>query len=155
MPGRMFREAYEKEGLAPVNLSRALEDGGTITSPLIPWNTCGAYMQSVLLVPVTDYLFFAFFNLINPLVSIVYGFTGFTMVRIDEADDVAAFLTHENNNKTLLVSGDKDWYQLMTKDTCVLKKSREHTYEQIEKQEGFPPERFAIYTLIKRQYQRH
>lgn len=60
MPGRMFREAYEKEGLAPVNLSRALEDGGTITSPLIPWNTCGAYMQSVLLVPVTDYLFFAF-----------------------------------------------------------------------------------------------
>jgi NhaC family Na+:H+ antiporter len=82
MPGRMFREAYEKEGLAPVNLSRALEDGGTITSPLIPWNTCGAYMQSVLLVPVTDYLFFAFFNLINPLLALVYAWLGIKVLRL-------------------------------------------------------------------------
>ena len=82
MPGRMFREAYEKEGLAPVNLSRALEDGGTITSPLIPWNTCGAYMQSVLLVPVTDYLFYAFFNLINPLLALVYAWLGIKVLRL-------------------------------------------------------------------------
>ena len=82
MPGRMFREAYDKQGLAPVNLSRALEDGGTITSPLIPWNTCGAYMQSVLLVPVTDYLFYAFFNLINPVLALVYAWLGIKVLRL-------------------------------------------------------------------------
>ncbi|MZR62668.1 Na+/H+ antiporter NhaC [Alcanivorax sp. DP30] len=83
MPGRMFREEYERQGLAPVNLSRALEDGGTITSPLIPWNTCGAYMQSVLLVPVTDYLFFAFFNLINPVLALVYAWLGIKVLRLE------------------------------------------------------------------------
>ncbi len=82
MPGRMFREEYERQGLAPVNLSRALEDGGTITSPLIPWNTCGAYMQSVLLVPVTDYLFFAFFNLINPVLALAYAWLGIKVLRL-------------------------------------------------------------------------
>ncbi|MCG8393166.1 MAG: Na+/H+ antiporter NhaC [Pseudomonadales bacterium] len=89
MPGRMFREAYEREGLAPVNLSRALEDGGTITSPLIPWNTCGAYMQSVLLVPVTDYLFYAFFNLINPLLALVYAWLGIKVLRLTPPEAVA------------------------------------------------------------------
>ncbi|MQX52671.1 Na+/H+ antiporter NhaC [Alcanivorax sediminis] len=82
MPGRMFREEYERQGLAPVNLSRALEDGGTITSPLIPWNTCGAYMQSVLLVPVTDYLFFAFFNLVNPVLALAYAWLGIKVLRL-------------------------------------------------------------------------
>ncbi|WP_372653742.1 Na+/H+ antiporter NhaC [Alcanivorax borkumensis] len=88
MPGRMFREAYAKQGLAPVNLSRALEDGGTITSPLIPWNTCGAYMQSVLLVPVTDYLFYAFFNLINPVLALVYAWLGVKVLRLAPPQEV-------------------------------------------------------------------
>ena len=66
-----------------MNLSRALEDGGTITSPLIPWNTCGAYMQSVLLVPVTDYLFYEFFNLINPVLALVYAWLGIKVLRLE------------------------------------------------------------------------
>ncbi|MBP7546562.1 MAG: Na+/H+ antiporter NhaC [Corallincola sp.] len=76
MPGRMFREAFRERKLALVNLSRTLEDGGTITSPLIPWNSCGSYMFSVLLVSPADYFMYAFFNLLNPLIAILYGFLG-------------------------------------------------------------------------------
>jgi NhaC family Na+:H+ antiporter len=82
MPGRMFKEEYERRGLAPVNLSRSLEDGGTITSPLIPWNTCGAYMHGVLGVSPLDYAFYAFFNLINPLLSIIYAYLGIKILRL-------------------------------------------------------------------------
>ena len=82
VPGRMYKDEYEKRGLKPVNLSRTLEDGGTITSPLIPWNTCGAYMQSVLHVNPLDYLFYAFFNLINPLLAVVYAYLGIKILRI-------------------------------------------------------------------------
>ncbi|MBU2968494.1 Na+/H+ antiporter NhaC [Pseudoalteromonas sp. C2R02] len=83
MPGRMFKEEYQKRGLAPVNLSRTLEDGGTITSPLIPWNTCGAYMHSVLLVNPLDYAFYAFFNLINPVLSIIYAYLGIKILKLE------------------------------------------------------------------------
>ncbi|MCF7519216.1 MULTISPECIES: Na+/H+ antiporter NhaC [Pseudoalteromonas] len=82
VPGRMFKEEYEKRGLKPVNLSRTLEDGGTITSPLIPWNTCGAYMQSVLLINPFDYALYAFFNLINPLLAVIYAYLGIKILRI-------------------------------------------------------------------------
>ncbi|KZN62909.1 Na+/H+ antiporter NhaC [Pseudoalteromonas luteoviolacea] len=82
VPGRMFKEEYKKRGLQSVNLSRTLEDGGTITSPLIPWNTCGAYMQSVLLINPLDYAVYAFFNLINPLLAIVYGYLGVKVLRL-------------------------------------------------------------------------
>lgn len=77
MPGRMYKEEYERRGLHPVVLSRTLEDSGTITSPLIPWNTCGAYMYSVLMVNPLDYLFYCFFNIINPILAVIYGFIGF------------------------------------------------------------------------------
>ncbi len=70
VPGRMFANTYRERGLKPEVLSRTLEDGGTITSVLIPWNTCGATQSRVLGVPTLDYLPFAFFNLINPFVSI-------------------------------------------------------------------------------------
>ncbi len=83
LPGRMFQMEFRKRGLHAKNLSRALEDAGTLTSPLVPWNTCGAYMAAALAVPTLAYLPFAFFNLINPLVSIGYGFAGITMVRAD------------------------------------------------------------------------
>lgn len=81
MPGRMFKEEYERRGLANVNLSRALEDGGTITSALIPWNTCGAYMAGVLLVSPLEYWQFAFFNLLNPIIAITFAYLGFKVVK--------------------------------------------------------------------------
>jgi NhaC family Na+:H+ antiporter len=79
IPGRMFRDAYRRRGLHPKNLARVLEDAGTITSPLVPWNTCGAYMAAALGVPTLAYLPFCFFNLVNPFVSVAYGYTGFKM----------------------------------------------------------------------------
>ncbi len=69
LPGRMFRSSYQKFGLAPQNLSRALEDSGTCTSALIPWNTCGAYHSGVLGISALSYAPFAFFNILSPLVS--------------------------------------------------------------------------------------
>jgi NhaC family Na+:H+ antiporter len=78
----MYREAFHRQGLDPRNLSRCLEDGGTLTSPLVPWNTCGAYMWATLGVFPFAYLPFAFLNLINPVISIIYGYTGLTMTRL-------------------------------------------------------------------------
>ncbi len=93
LPGRMFRAEYKRRGLRAKNLSRALEDGGTLTSALVPWNTCGAFMAGTLGVATFTYLPFAFFNLINPLISVIYGFTGFTIEKLEpgelEEDDVA------------------------------------------------------------------
>ena len=77
VPGRMFKNTYVDRGLHEKNLARVLEDSGTITSPLVPWNTCGVYMAAALGVPTLAYLPFCFFNLINPFVSMLYGFTGF------------------------------------------------------------------------------
>lgn len=86
MPGRMFKEEYERRGLAPVNLSRTLEDGGTITSPLIPWNTCGAYMHGVLNVSPLDYAMYAFFNLINPVLAVIYAYMGIKVLKLTPPD---------------------------------------------------------------------
>ncbi len=82
MPGRMYKDEYQRRGLAPVNLSRTLEDGGTITSALIPWNTCGAYMHGVLGISPLEYMFYAFFNLINPLLAIIYAYLGVKILRL-------------------------------------------------------------------------
>jgi NhaC family Na+:H+ antiporter len=76
LPGRLYREEFKRRGLAPVNLSRAIEDAGTITSPLIPWNTCGAYMAATLGVATFAYLPFALFNLINPIMAGLYAYWG-------------------------------------------------------------------------------
>jgi NhaC family Na+:H+ antiporter len=81
VPGRMYRDAFHRAGLHPKNLSRCLEDAGTLTSPLIPWNSCGAFMFATLGVFPFAYLPYAFFNLINPLVSALYGWTGWTITR--------------------------------------------------------------------------
>lgn len=77
LPGRMYKLEFEKRGLDVKNLSRTLEDAGTITSPLIPWNTCGAFMSGTLGVATFAYLPFCFFNLVNPFVAAIYGFTNF------------------------------------------------------------------------------
>jgi len=82
MPGRMFKEEYEKRGLAPQNLSRALEDGGTVTSALIPWNTCGAYMQSVLLVNPFEYALYCVFNWASPIFGIFFALLGFKVKKL-------------------------------------------------------------------------
>ncbi len=84
IPGRMYKEAYDERGLHPKNLSRALEDSATLTSPLIPWNTCGAFMAATLGVSPLLYLPWAFVNLSNPIISIIYGYTGFTMDKVEE-----------------------------------------------------------------------
>lgn len=84
LPGRMFKVEFEKRGLDPRNLSRTLEDSATMTSALIPWNTCGAFMASTLGVATLAYLPFAFFNLINPIISVIYGYTGFKLIPLSE-----------------------------------------------------------------------
>jgi NhaC family Na+:H+ antiporter len=73
VPGKMFKKAYEDRGLAPENLSRTLEDSGTVTSVLVPWNTCGAYQSGVLGVSVADYFIFAFFNWISPFMTLLFA----------------------------------------------------------------------------------
>lgn len=83
MPGRMYKEEYEKRGLHQLNLSRSLEDGATLTSPLIPWNTCGAYMHGVLGVNPFDYIFYTFFNVINPFLAVIYAYVGIKILRIE------------------------------------------------------------------------
>jgi len=74
VPGRMFTESFKEKGLASENLSRTIEDSGTVTSVLIPWNTCGAAQSAVLGVATIAYLPFCFFNLISPLMTIMYGY---------------------------------------------------------------------------------
>ena len=74
LPGRMFRDSYAGRGLSPLNLSRTLEDSATLSSALIPWNTCGAYMAATLGVATLQYAPFALFNLLCPVVAITYGF---------------------------------------------------------------------------------
>ena len=73
IPGKMFKNAYEEKGLAPENLSRTLEDSGTVTSALIPWNTCGAYQSTVLGVGVESYFIYAIFNWLSPIMTLTFA----------------------------------------------------------------------------------
>lgn len=73
IPGKMFKKAFDDRGLAPQNLSRTLEDSGTVTSVLIPWNTCGAYQSGVLGVGVAEYFFFAIFNWMSPFMTLLFA----------------------------------------------------------------------------------
>lgn len=82
VPGRMFRSAYREMGLAPKNLSRALEDGGTMTSVLVPWNTCGAFAAAALSVPTLQYLPWCFLNLLSPVFGIGMAMAGIAIARI-------------------------------------------------------------------------
>ena len=73
IPGKMFSKAYRDKGLAPENLSRTLEDSATVTSVLVPWNTCGAYHQGVLGVPVASYFAYAIFNYLSPFMTLLFA----------------------------------------------------------------------------------
>jgi NhaC family Na+:H+ antiporter len=82
LPSRMFSSEFERRGLAPEALSRAVEDSGTVTSVLVPWNTCGAYISGVLGVPTASYFPYCFFNFLSPILDVLYGFIGFKVPSI-------------------------------------------------------------------------
>lgn len=87
VPGRMFADIYKERGLAPENLSRTLEDSGTVTSVLVPWNTCGAYHAGVLGVATFAYLPFAFFSLISPLMTIFFAYAGIKIKKLKDVNE--------------------------------------------------------------------
>tara|TARA_B100000767_G_scaffold264609_1_gene279694 strand:- start:292 stop:1731 length:1440 start_codon:yes stop_codon:yes gene_type:complete len=82
LPGKMFNKAFADKNLAPENLSRTLEDAGTVTSVLIPWNTCGAYQSGVLGVDVGEYFIYAIFNWLSPIMTLIYAYFGIKIKKI-------------------------------------------------------------------------
>ena len=105
LPGRMYKEAFEDRRLDARNLSRCLEDAGTMTSSLVPWNTCGATMSTFLGVQQFSgvgggFVKYAYLNLVNPLVSIFYGFTGITMMKMTD-EQYAEILEQREQDKAL------------------------------------------------------
>ncbi|WP_130808172.1 Na+/H+ antiporter NhaC [Senegalia massiliensis] len=92
--GKMYKDVYDERDLAARNLSRALEDSATLTSPLVPWNTCGAFMHNTLGINPLMYAPFAFVNILNPIISVIYGYTGITIDKKDENKQ-------ENDNKVI------------------------------------------------------
>lgn len=99
VPGRMFASTYRDRGLKPEVLSRTLEDGGTITSVLIPWNTCGATQSRVLGVPTVEYIPFAFFNMLSPLFSILFASINYKIRRFTDKEKNEANVTREADRK--------------------------------------------------------
>jgi NhaC family Na+:H+ antiporter len=82
VPGRMYADTFKEKGLAPENLSRTLEDSGTVTSVLIPWNTCGATQSAILGVATLSYLPYCFFNIISPIMTVTYAYLGLKIKRL-------------------------------------------------------------------------
>jgi NhaC family Na+:H+ antiporter len=87
VPGRMFKKSYEDRNLAPENLSRTLEDAGTVTSVLIPWNTCGATQSTVLGVATGDYFMYCFFNIISPLMTMLFGILNIKIRKVEKEEE--------------------------------------------------------------------
>src|SRR5690606_35193634 len=85
VPGKMFAQTYKERGLAPQNLSRTLEDAGTVTSVLVPWNTCGATQTAVLGVSTFVYAPFCFFNIISPFMTVLVAYLGFKIAKLSPA----------------------------------------------------------------------
>jgi NhaC family Na+:H+ antiporter len=83
LPTRMFMIPFRERGLHPETLATAVENSGTVTSPLIPWNSCGAYMTAALGVSTFLYFPYCFFNFINFLLGLIYGFVGFNVMRLE------------------------------------------------------------------------
>lgn len=90
LPSRMFSSEFARRRLAPEVLSRAVEDSGTVTSVLVPWNTCGAYISGVLGVPTGAYFPFCFFNFLSPVLDVVFGFVGFKVPMLPSGEPVPA-----------------------------------------------------------------
>lgn len=87
VPGRMYADIFKKKGLAPENLSRTLEDSGTVTSVLIPWNTCGAYHASVLGVGTLAFAPYCFFNIISPIMTVIFGYFNIKIRKLVQKED--------------------------------------------------------------------
>ena len=87
VPGKMYQKAFKDKGLAPENLSRTLEDSGTVTSILFPWNTGGAYQSKTLGVSTYDYVFYAFFNLISPIMTLIYAYFNIKIRKLVSKED--------------------------------------------------------------------
>jgi NhaC family Na+:H+ antiporter len=87
VPGKMFEKIYKERGLAPENLSRTLEDSGTVTSVLIPWNTCGAAQSNVLGVATFAYAPYCFFNIISPFMTVFFAFAGIKIAKLKDRKD--------------------------------------------------------------------
>lgn len=85
IPGKMYKKAFHDKGLAPQNLSRTLEDSGTVTSVLIPWNTCGAYQSGVLGVGVAEYFFYAIFNYLSPFMTLIFAAFSIKIKQLQDA----------------------------------------------------------------------
>ena len=86
VPGRLFADTFKERGLKPENLSRTLEDSGTVTSVLFPWNTCGATQASVLGVATGTYWMYCFFNLISPVMTVIFGYLNIKIARFSEVE---------------------------------------------------------------------
>lgn len=107
MTGKMYKEVFEDMRLKRKNLSRILEDSSTLTSNLVPWNACGAYMQGVFGIPqwgAGGYAPYAFLNLICPLVSAFYGFTGITMEKMTEEEYQQILVEREKERQEALAA---------------------------------------------------
>ena len=83
----MYRRPFEEQGVAPQTLSRQVEDTATVTSPLVPWNSCGAYVAATLGIATFAYLPYCFFNLINPALSLIYAALGRAIERVAPSDE--------------------------------------------------------------------
>ena len=87
VPSRMYASTFKERQLHAKNLSRALEDGGTLTSVFVPWNTCGVFIASTLGVSVMEYAPFAVLNYTVPIISIIFGFIGFKIIKLKDSED--------------------------------------------------------------------
>jgi len=101
VPGRMFSKTYRERGLKPEVLSRTLEDGGTLTSVLVPWNTGGATQARVLGVPTLSYVPYAFFNLLSPLFSILFAYLNYKIHRFGENDTEEAIPVNDQTRRDI------------------------------------------------------
>lgn len=104
LPGRMFKEKFEDMRLRPENLSRALEDCGTITSNFFPWNTCGATMRNFLGLENSAYIPYAILNWLNPVVSVIFGYTGITMTKMTDEEYERILAQREEDKKAALAA---------------------------------------------------
>ena len=100
IPGQMYKKVYEKLNLAPKNLSRVLEDSGTLTSGIVPWSTCGAVYLATLGISAFQYAPYCFLAIINPLISILYAFTGWTLAPLDPSKPIKKSITVEEMNQS-------------------------------------------------------
>lgn len=97
VPSRMYINAFKEKELHPKNLSRALEDGGTLSSVFVPWNTCGVFIASTLGVSVIEYAPYAILNYTVPIISIIFGYIGFKIVKLSNQDNE---ITNQPNKST-------------------------------------------------------